>query len=52
MNFPWIAYEIKSNFLVLIHMQFIWSSYELNIEELMKLICYTHVIQMKLTWGT
>ena len=45
MNFSWVFYEIKSNLFVWIYMQFVWSSYELHIEELMKLICYAHVIQ-------
>ena len=45
MNFSWNSYEIKSNLFTWIYMQFVWSSYELHIEVLMKLICYTHVIQ-------
>ena len=52
LNLSWISYEMKSNLLIWIYMQFIWSSYELHIEGLMKLICYTHVILMKLTWGS
>ena len=52
MNFSWISYEMKSNLFIWITMQFAWSSYELHIEELMKLLCYTHVILMKLTWGS
>ena len=52
MNFAWISYEMKSNLFIWIYMQFRWSSYELHIEGLMKLICYTHVILMKLTWGS
>ena len=52
MNFYWISYEMKSNLFIWIYMQFVWSSYELHIEGLMKLICYSHVILMKLTWGS
>ena len=44
-NLLWISYRIKSNLFIWIYMQFVLSSYELHIEELMKLICYTHVIQ-------
>ena len=47
MNFSWISYEIKSNLFTWIYMQFVWSSYELHIEELIKLICYAHVIQTR-----
>ena len=47
MNFSWISYEIKSNLFTRIYMQFAWSSYGLHIEELMKLVCYTHVIQTR-----
>ena len=45
MNFSCISYEIKSNLFIWIYMQFVWNSYELHIEELMKSIWYTHVIQ-------
>ena len=49
MNFSWISCEIKlklkSNLFIWIYMQFVWNSYEHHIEELMKLIWYTHVIQ-------
>ena len=51
-NFLWIPYEMKSNLAIWIYMQFVWSSCELDIEGLMKFICYTHVILMKLTWGS
>ena len=43
---------MKSNLFIWIYMQFVWSSYELHIEGLMKFIFYTHVIPMKLTWGS
>ena len=52
MNFSWNSYEIKSNLFKWIYMPFVWSSNELYIEELMMLICCTHVIKMKLTWGS
>ena len=59
MNFSWISYEIKSYLLIWIYMQFVWNSWELHIEELMKLIWYTHVIQTswcgahnQFTWNT
>ena len=45
MNLSWISYEIKSNLFLWIYMQFVRNSYELHIEELMKLIWYIHVIQ-------
>ena len=47
MNFSRISYEIKSNLFTWIYMQFVWSSYVLHIEELIKLICYAHVIQTR-----
>ena len=48
MNFLWISYEIKSNLFIWIYMHFVWNSCELHIEELMKLIWYTHAIQTSL----
>ena len=45
MNFSWISCEIKSNLFIWIYMQFVWNSFELHIEEVMKLIWYTHVLQ-------
>ena len=43
-NFLAISYDINSNLFIRIYMQFVLSSYEL-IKELMKLICYTHLMQ-------
>ena len=52
MNFWCISYQMKTYLFIWIYMQFVLSSYELHIEGLMKLICYTHVILMKLTRGS
>ena len=50
MNFSWISYEMKSYIFIWMYMQFVWSSYELHIEGLMKLLypCNTNEVDTRL----
>ena len=55
----WTSYKLLINiiwnemkFINMNLYEFVWNSYEFHMAGLMKLICYAHVILMKLTWGS
>ena len=47
MEFKWISHEFHMKLNQIYSQEFTCSSYGLHIEELMKLVCYTHVIQTR-----